>query len=168
MLRGKDVPAARVADPDLRATGGEVRRPRDEYDFEITWADQAYDSIRSADDVAAVAETARRYGLGEEDVRAVKDHVFYKEQQLDLWDDEPPRTARFDSNPRIAEAWMRLRDGNPHPEDITWLKHERYEAQYMADTGDPSYRRAHDATKDAGLAWDGEASAVDGYGYQRR
>jgi hypothetical protein len=137
-------------------------------DFETTWADQAYDLIRGADDVGAVAETVGRYGLSVADVHAVKDHVFYKEHQLDLFEGEPPRIATFDANPRIAETWLRLREGTPHPEDIVWLKHERYEAQYMADTGDPSYLRAHRATVAAGLAWNPEAAAADGLGYQHQ
>jgi hypothetical protein len=168
LLRGKDAPETPAPGSGLRATGGELRRPRDEIDFEITWADQAYDSIRAADDVGDVAQTARRHGFSEEDVRVVKDHVFYQEHLLDLYDGVPAEVSRFDSNPRIAEAWIRLRDGNPHPEDVIWFQHERYEAQHMAEAGDPSYRRAHSATIEAGLGWDGEAAAADGYGYQRQ
>jgi hypothetical protein len=168
MLKGTDAAPTPGRLPAVRQTGGELRRPRDAIDFEITWANQAYDGIRSADDMGAVAETAGRYGFDVDDVRIVKDHVFVKEHRLDLFDDEPARFARFDTNPRIAEAWMRLREGNPHPADITWLWHERYEAQYMADTGDPSYRRAHAAAIEAGHRWDPEAAAADGLGYQRR
>ncbi|MBL7260588.1 WXG100 family type VII secretion target [Paractinoplanes lichenicola] len=152
-----------------RATGGEIRRPRNEFDFEVTWAEQSYERIRAATgDVAEVATTASRYGFSEADVRQVKSHVFLEDHVLDLYDGEPAEIARFGSNPRIAEAWERLRTGNPHPEDIVWLNHERYEAQYMIDTGDPSYRRAHNATLEAGYEWHPEAAAADGFGYQRQ
>jgi hypothetical protein len=43
-----------------------------------------------------------------------------------------------------------------------------FEAEYMAGTGDQSYRRAHAATIEAGHTWDPEAAARDGVGYQRR
>ncbi|GAB2597888.1 hypothetical protein Aab01nite_73630 [Paractinoplanes abujensis] len=154
---------------DPRATGGEMRPPLHELDFEFTWAERSYERIRTAtDDVGQVATTAARYGFSEADVRQVKNHVFLEEHVLDLYDDVPAEVARFGSNPRIAEAWERLRTGNPHPEDIVWLNHERYEAQYMIETGDPSYRRAHNATLEAGHEWHPEAAAADGFGYQRR
>jgi hypothetical protein len=31
---------------------------------------------------------------------------------------------RFDANPRIARAWERLQNGNPHPSDFDLLAHE--------------------------------------------
>lgn len=76
-------------------------------------------------------------------------------------------SSRFDANPRMAEAWQRLAAGIPHPADTDLLRHERFEAQQMARTGDPSYGRAHTATIEAGFTWDPEAAARDGIGYQR-
>jgi hypothetical protein len=156
---------ARSADGAVRQTGGELRPPRNGIDFETQWADQAYDRIRSTDDVGAAAETAARYGFSEEDVRLAKDHVFFDEHLKDSYGEAD--VGRFDANPRIAEAWQRLVDGNPHPADIDWLAHERYEARFMADTGDPSYNRAHAATNAAGHIWNPEAAANDGVGYRR-
>jgi uncharacterized protein YukE len=149
-----------------RQTGGELRRPRNGIDFETLWADQAYDRIRSADDIGAATETAARYGFSEQDVRLVKDHVFNDVHLKDMYGEANPEMGRFDSNARIAEAWQRLVDGDPHPADIDWLAHERFEAKFMADTGDPSYLRAHEATNEAGYTWDPEAAANDGVGYQ--
>jgi hypothetical protein len=149
-----------------RQTGGEFRRPRNGIDFETLWADEAYDRIRSADDIGAAAETAARYGFSEQDVRLVKDHIFNDVHLKDMYGEANAEMGRFDSNARIAEAWQRLVDGNPHPADIDWLAHERFEAKYMAETGDPSYLRAHEATNDAGYTWDPEAAASDGVGYQ--
>ena len=56
----------------------------------------------------------------------------------------PPEWRRFDSDPGIAEAWQRLEAGNPRPEDIELLNHELTELTYMRDTGNPSYREAHE------------------------
>ena len=151
----------------LLQTGGELRRPRDDFDFEIGWANRAYDRIRASDDdIASVAETANKYGFSTEDIITIKNHVFRDEHLLDLYGDDI--VGPFDANPRMAEAWQRLVDGNPHPADIDLLNHERYEANLMATTGDPSYLRAHTATNDAGYTWDPGAAARDGLGYQRQ
>ncbi|MGK5680622.1 WXG100 family type VII secretion target [Actinoplanes sp. URMC 104] len=151
----------------VRQTGGELRRPRGDIDFEEDWAGQAYDTFRAADDeLPAVAATAGEYGFSPEDIATIKNHVFRDEHLLDLYGDNI--VARFDANPRMAEAWQRLADGDPHPADIDLLRHERFEAEYMARTGDRSYGRAHTATIEAGFTWDPEAAARDGVGYQRR
>ena len=148
-------------------TGGELRRPRGDIDFEEGWAEHAYDTFRASDDeLPGVIATARDYGFTAGDIMKIKDHVFRDEHLLDLYGDST--TAQFDANPRMAEAWQRLADGNPHPADIDLLGHEKYESDYMTSTGDPSYRRAHIATNDAGCTWDPEAAARDGFGYQRK
>lgn len=150
-----------------RQTGGELRRPRSDFDFEFEWADRAYDRIRASDDdIPAIAETTRQYGFTPEDITAIKNHVFRDEHLLDSYGDST--VSRFDANARMAEAWQRLADGHPHEADIDLLRHERFEAEFMATTGDQSYRRAHAATLDAGYTWDPEAAARDGVGYQRR
>ncbi|MFC3382905.1 WXG100 family type VII secretion target [Couchioplanes azureus] len=151
----------------VRQTGGEVRRPRNDMDYEMRWADEAYDSIRASDhEIPAVAEAARPYGFTPDDIARIKEHLFRDQHLLDSY--PPGEMGRFAANPRIAEAWQRLADGRPHPADIDLLRHERYESDFMARTGDPSYRRAHAATIEAGHAWDPEAAASDGLGYQRR
>jgi hypothetical protein len=155
------------AEDMVRQTGGELRRPRNDFDFEFEWADRAYDRIRAGDDdIPAIAEAARPYGFTPDDIATVKNHVFRDEHLLDSYGEGT--VARFDANARMAEAWHRLADGNPHPADIDLLRHERYEAQFMRTSGDPSYQRAHAATIDAGYTWDPEAAARDGVGYQVR
>jgi hypothetical protein len=155
------------ADGAMLQTGGELRRVRGDIDFEEGWAEQAYDTFRAGnDELPGVIATASRYGFGADDVTQIKNHVFRDEHLLDLYGDST--VARFDANPRMAEAWQRLAAGDPHPADIDLLEHERYESNFMARTGDPSYGRAHAATNDAGYTWDPEAAARDGFGYQRR
>jgi hypothetical protein len=146
-------------------TGAELRRPRNAIDFDSSWADDAYDRIRASDDdIAAIARTTESSGFSIDDIRMIKDHVFRDEHLLDSYD--AGSMARFDANPRMAEAWQRLAAGDPHPADLDLLRHERYEANHMAGTGDPSYRRAHAAALDAGHVWDPEAAANDGFGFQ--
>jgi hypothetical protein len=148
-------------------TGGELRRPRDNMDFETRWVDTAYDRFRANDDdLPAISRAAGPHGFSPDDILTIKNHLFREPHLLDSYDEG--EMALFDANPRIAEAWQRLIDGRPHPADIVLLRHERHEAAVMAETGDPSYRKAHAATLEAGLAWDPEAAAADGFGYQRR
>ncbi|MDT0269441.1 hypothetical protein RM844_24470, partial [Streptomyces sp. DSM 44915] len=164
LRRGADVPT-----PPGRQTGGEIRPARSEDDFDSAWADDAYDAIRSTDDVDAIAANVAEYGFTRDEIAQIKSHVFEEEHLLDSYVDYgvPAEMARFESNPRMAEAWHRLREGTPHPEDITLLRHELHESNYMRDTGNPSYSEAHRATIDAGLAWDGEAPSRDGQGFRR-
>lgn len=151
--------------PDGRQTGGEFRNPRNDLDFEIDWADEAYDSIRrSDDDIDQIAGNVQQHGLSTDDIRQIKNHVFNEEHLLDRY--PPGEMRRFDANPRMAEAWQRLADGNPHPSDIDLLRHELYESNHMRQSGSQSYTAAHDATNAAGHTWDPEAAARDGLGYQ--
>jgi uncharacterized protein YukE len=148
-------------------TGGELRRPRGDIDFEEEWAERAYETFRNSDDeLPGIIATAGEYGFSADDITQIKNHVFRDEHLLDRYGDST--VARFDANPRMAEAWQRLAEGDPHPADIDLLRHERFESDHMASTGDPSYGRAHDATNDAGYTWDPEAAARDGVGYQRK
>lgn len=143
-------------------TGGELRRVRGDADFFTEWADDAYDSIRATDDVGAVAATAAEHGFTSADIQQIKDHLFNEEHLLDSYGHAS--MGRFDANPRIAEAWVRLKNGVPHPADIDLLRHELYESNHMRETGSQSYKAAHQATIDAGHTWDPAAAAHDGFG----
>jgi hypothetical protein len=167
MSRADPMAASSDARSAVRQTGGELRRPRGDIDFEEDWANQAYGSFRASDDeLPAIATTAAPYGFSSEDIATIKNHVFRDDHLLDSYGDST--VGRFDANPRMAEAWQRLANGDPHPADIDLLRHERFEAGFMAGTGDPSYGRAHAATNEAGYTWDPEAAARDGVGYQRK
>ncbi|MEU6286693.1 putative T7SS-secreted protein [Streptomyces sp. NPDC046988] len=146
----------------LLQTGGALRRVRGDVDFVTDWADEAYDVIRGSDDIDNIARTAADHGFSRSEVEQIKNHLFHEEHLLDSYGDA--FTARFDANPRIAEAWQRLDSGNPHPADIDLLRHELHESNYMRDTGNQSYSTAHKATIDAGYTWDQAAAARDGHG----
>lgn len=93
-------------------------------------------------------------------INQIYNHLFIESHQLDAG------MMRFDANPRIARAWERLQNGNPHPSDFDLLAHELYESNWMRQHGDQNYRRAHQATLDAGHTWDEHAPAADGIGFR--
>jgi len=129
----------------------------------MRWRRRSGGCVRSL--IADVARTAGPHGFIPEDITVIKNHIFHDRHLLDRYGDAGGDLQRFDSNPRMAEAWQRLTRGTPHPEDIVLLKHELHEARYMADNGTRSYHEAHEATLRAGLAWDPEAAARDGVGW---
>ncbi|GAA0591641.1 hypothetical protein GCM10010174_03370 [Kutzneria viridogrisea] len=154
-------PAAIIA---LQAGGFSFRGPRNEIEFETTWADEAYDSIRTDSGVEEVARTALQEGFSVRDIEQIHSHLFLEEHRLDMYGEST--VGRFDANPRIAEAWERLRDGKPHPSDFDLLRHELHESSWMQDNGTNSYGAAHQATLDAGFTWDPLAAVKDGLGYR--
>ncbi|MGC4949270.1 hypothetical protein ACLQ2N_24120 [Streptomyces sp. DT224] len=105
-----------------------------------------------------MARTAASHGYSAADINQIYNHLFIETHQLDAG------MLRFDANPRIARAWERLQNGNPHPSDFDLLAHELYESNWMRQHGDQNYRRAHQATLDAGHTWDEHAPAADGIG----
>lgn len=146
---------------ELAQTGGSsFRRPRSELDFETDWADHAYDKIRADPQLGAVSESASTYGFSSEDIDQIYNHLFTEPHELD------DGTRLFDANPRIARAWERLQDGDPHPSDIGLLKHELHESSWMRDNGNQNYRLAHQATLDAGYPWDEDGPERDGIPYR--
>jgi hypothetical protein len=147
----------------VQSGGTAFRRPRSELDFETEWADHAYDRIRSDPRIEDVARTASAEAFSEEDIQQIHSHLFLEEHELDMYGEST--VGRFDSNPRIAEAWVRLQDGTPHPSDFDLLRHELYESTWMRDHDSRSYGAAHQATLDAGYPWDPTAAPKDGLGY---
>ena len=107
-------------------------------------ADEAYDLIRA--NPGDVDSIARNTDFTVDEIADIKNHLFEQVHLLDRYEDYgvPPEWRRFDSDPGIAEAWQRLEAGNPRPEDIELLNHELTELTYMRDTGNPSYREAHE------------------------
>jgi RHS repeat-associated protein len=151
---------AAATERELQSGGSSFRRPRSEMDFELEWADHAYDAIRADAQLDRVAQTAASHGYSAADIDQIYNHLFIETHQLDAG------MLRFDANPRIARAWERLQNGNPHPSDFDLLAHELYESNWMRQHGDQNYRRAHQATLDAGHTWDEHAPAADGIGFR--
>ncbi|MBY8886574.1 hypothetical protein K7472_17120 [Streptomyces sp. PTM05] len=158
---GHDLPAA-AGHGDLDGpvpvpgqAGGHVRPPDDgsvrSWTRTEEWANGAYDSIRATDDVhqmAAALHDAPRldgsHGFSAEEIAAVKHHVFEEEHPLESVDGGIVH-ARYDANPDMAEAWIRLRSGRQTPADLLLLEHELAEHQYYVDHPGSTYAEAHAA-----------------------
>ncbi|RBY86108.1 toxin glutamine deamidase domain-containing protein [Blastococcus sp. TF02A-26] len=114
-------------------------------------AEQAYDRFRADDSdidriAANLAGTLRADGVRRfdaADVAVVKQHVMRDEHTLIDPDTGAPTRRRFDADPKIAEAWLRMQSGAPAPSDVTLLEHELLEASLMRADADLTYRAAH-------------------------
>ncbi|MER8098204.1 RHS repeat-associated core domain-containing protein [Streptomyces goshikiensis] len=84
---------------ELQSGGSSFRRPRSEMDFELEWADHAYDAIRADAQLDRVAQTAASHGYSAADINQIYNHLYIESHQLDAG------MLRFDANPRIARAW---------------------------------------------------------------
>jgi hypothetical protein len=107
-------------------------------------AELAYDSIRaSSTDVAAIA---RNSGISESRIARIKDHIFFKEHQLDTG------LRRFDADPDIVNAWSRLEVGDHVSSDVSLLRHEIFESRFES-LYRTNYRTAHEAAIRSGRTW---------------
>jgi len=85
---------------------------------------------------------AKNTGFREEDIRRIKNHVFYQEHEL--YDGE---VARFEPSYHMAQSWQRLIDGRHiKPQDIVLLNHEFLESVIMSEgiKQDKAHRKAED------------------------
>ena len=140
-----------------------MRAPRGDLDYQTQWAELAYQDIRTSSGIDEVARTAAAAGFSQQDIEQIYSHLFVEEHVLDRYGESA--ISRFDEDPSIAEAWMRLEDGSPHPSDFDLLRHELNESNWMRENGSQNYSAAHQATLDAGFTWDPYAAARDGLGY---
>jgi hypothetical protein len=110
------------------------------------FADFLYEEIRQSE--SDVDEIAFHTGFKRTNIAKIKAHLFMDEHWLDSYEDlgVPAVWARFDSDPRIAEVWSRLRAGQHGATEIRLLKHEAAESWYMRKYG-PSYRESHRAAQ---------------------
>ncbi|GLY01594.1 hypothetical protein [Actinoplanes sp. NBRC 101535] len=141
--------AGRESDhPADAATGGAIR-PRDDIRA-FDWAERAYDRFRGDDaDVAEIAgnlsdvqraDGTTGYSVAE--INQIKQHLMVEEHPIRDYDGVLEH-RRFDASPDIAEAWIRLREGNPLPEDLVLLNHELAESNHMRAHPDADYTTAH-------------------------
>lgn len=92
------------------------RQSSDELQFVL--AEKVYDSIRESD--TDICDIAKNLGFKADNIKNVKDHIFYNEDDLD----------RFDATLEQALAWKRLEAGIHKQDDVTWIKHERAQSLY--------------------------------------
>ncbi|WP_175175004.1 hypothetical protein [Achromobacter pestifer] len=85
-------------------------------------------------------------GWSEARIGRIKDHLFFKEHQLDIG------ARRFDADPHIFNAWDRLAGGGHVQADIDLLRHEIFESKFEG-IFKTDYRTAHDAAVRAGRNW---------------
>ena len=94
----------------------------DAYELGYKLADQIYDSIRESD--TDICDIAQNLGFKADNIKNVKDHVFYNKHYLDrLAPTEPVEYRRFDANIQQALAWKRLETGTHTQSDITQSKY---------------------------------------------
>ncbi|MCC3779337.1 hypothetical protein [Streptomyces sp. UNOB3_S3] len=136
-------------------SGGAIRPPDTgtvrSYMLTEEWSIEAYDAIRAADDTAAMAGHLQDVprldgsrGFSTADIEAIKNHVFFEEHPLATHDGGIVH-ARYDPNPDMAEAWIRLRSGRHTKADLLLMEHELAEHQYYVDHPGSTYAEAHAA-----------------------
>lgn len=105
-------------------------------------ADQIYDSIREFD--TDICDIAENLGFKADNIKNVKDHVFYQKHELDQYVSlgEASEYKRFDPYIQQALAWKRLETGTHTQDDITWIKHECAERHHELKYGS-GYSEAH-------------------------
>lgn len=83
-------------------------------------------------------------GFSPEEIERIRQHVLFEEHPLSDYDGGVVH-QRYDASADMAEAWLRLRSGNPRPEDIALLEHELAEARYYDSHPGATYEEAHRA-----------------------
>jgi hypothetical protein len=126
----------------------------DAYELGYKLADQIYDSIRESD--TDICDISQNIGFKANNIKNVKDHVFYNKHYLDrLAPAEPVEYRRFDANIQQALAWKRLETGTHTQDDITWMKHECAERHHELKYGS-GYSEAHNQAQSRfdGAPWE--------------
>jgi len=129
------------------------RQNADELQFKL--AEKIYDSIRESD--TDICDIASNLGFKADNVKNVKDHVFYNEHDLDRYGPDEIEHKRFDATLEQALGWKRLEAGTHTPDDITWIKHECAERHRELKYGS-GYSEAHNRAQ----------SRYDGYPWENK
>ena len=146
--------APESANARIVQSGGAVH-PRFSTDKQaIAWANETEEAIRaSSADIDQIAKTLKDVptAQGEEafsqsEVIQIKEHLFETEHPLTDYD-HPGQTitGRYDPDPDIVAAWLRLTQGDPIESDFTLLQHEYAEMKYYEAHPGASYSEAHQA-----------------------
>jgi hypothetical protein len=115
-------------------------------------AEQLYDRIRESD--TDVCDIASNLGFKANNIKNVKDHIFYNEHDLDRYVLEEIEHKRFDASLQQALAWKRLEAGTHKQDDVTWIKHECAERHHELKYGS-GYSEAHERAQNGfdGFPW---------------
>ena len=134
------------------------RQNADELGYKL--ANQIYDSIRESD--TDICDIAENLGFKADNIKNVKDHVFYQKHKLDQYVSlgEASEYKRFDPYIQQALAWKRLETGTHTQDDITWIKHECAERHHELKYGS-GYSEAHNRaqTRFDSVPWENNFSA---------
>ncbi|MFJ1456977.1 hypothetical protein [Nocardia sp. N2S4-5] len=157
------------ADRELVQTGGAIG-PRDPSE-DVEWAEAAYEHFRADDsDIADIAnnlaDQPRRdggAGFTRAEIEQIKNHLMRDEHLLGLGNDGHTR-ERFAPSRSVAEAWIRLRSGEPLPQDIVLLEHELAESQYLRDHPGATAAEAHSRANES-FNWQADVPARTGESY---
>ncbi|MFI6448121.1 putative T7SS-secreted protein [Kitasatospora sp. NPDC050543] len=152
--------AGREAAEDLRPKPfgdewltGARRRPRDLLDdpAQTRWAEDAYaDFLKNDRDIEAISsqngDVLRpdgSHGYTPEEIASIKKHVFDTEHPIEDYETGQVVQRKFDADPEIADAWIRLRSGRAMPEDHILVEHELAELTYLREHPGATYQEAH-------------------------
>ena len=125
------------------------------YELGDKLADQIYDSIRECD--TDICDIAENLGFKADNIKNVKDHIFYKEHDLDRYGPDQMERKQFDPNLQQGLAWKRLETGTHTQDDVTWIKHEcaerHHELKYAS-----GYNEAHNRAQTLfdGAPWENQ------------
>ena len=124
---------------NMDVTGASGAIPRDDVKRMDEHAELYYEEIRNrTGDIEAIAKNT---GFAAEDIKAVKNHIFFNEYDLG-----EKKLRRFAPDYDMAVSWQRLAEGkNIQEMDIVLLNHELMENGLMKQG--LSYREAHDITE---------------------
>ena len=125
------------------------------YELGDKLADQMYESIRESD--TDICDIAQNLGFKADNIKNVKDHVFYNEHDLDRYGPDQIERKQFDPNLQQALAWKRLETGTHTQDDVTWIKHECAERHHELKYGS-GYNEAHNRaqTRFDGAPWENQ------------
>lgn len=93
--------------------------------------------------ITDIFDIAQNLGFKADNIKNVKDHVFYNEHDLDRYGPDRIERKQFDPNLQQALAWKRLETETHTQEDTTWIKHECAERHHELKY-DSGYSEAHD------------------------
>ena len=124
----------------MDVTGASGAIPRDDVTRMSEHANRYYEEIRKR--TSDVEKIAKNTGFSIDDIKTIKQHVFFNEYDLGGSEEE-----RFAADYDMSISWQRLIDGKSIQDmDIIMLKHELMEYNLMKEK-EMSYFDAHNVTE---------------------